>query len=64
MPWFIVILVPLAVIVMTWAFVANAIRLRRDLDRRFDDFRDRLETQANSTVDALLKAESRHDNSA
>jgi len=64
MPWFIVILVPLAVIVMAWAFVANAIRLRRDLDRRFDDFRDRLETQANSTVDALLKAESRNDNSA
>ncbi len=64
MPWFIVIFVPLAVIVMMWAFVANAIRLKRDLDRRFDDFRDRLETQANSTVDALLKAEPRNDNSA
>ena len=64
MRWFILIFVPLAMIVMMWAFVANAIRLKRDLDRRINDFRDRLETQANSTVDALLKAEPRNDNSA
>jgi hypothetical protein len=63
MPLFIIILVPLAVIVMIGAFVANAIALKRDLDRRFEDFRDRLETQANSTLDTLLKAESCNDNS-
>jgi hypothetical protein len=44
-------------------FVGNAITLKRDLDRRFDAFRDRLETEANSTLDALLEAKPCSDNS-
>ena len=51
------------VIVMIRAFVRNAITLKRDVDRRFDHFRSRLETEANSTLDAFLKANSAKDNS-
>lgn len=63
MPWIILIVAPLLVIVMIGAFVRNAITLKRDIDRRFEDFRARLETEANSKLDALLKANSANDNS-
>lgn len=40
---------------MLWSFVRNAIALKRDVDKRFDDFRDRLADEAKTTVDPLLR---------
>lgn len=40
---------------MFWSFVRNAIALKRDVDKRFDDFRDRLADEAETTVDPLLR---------
>jgi hypothetical protein len=63
MPLIIAILACLLIIVMIGAFVRNALALKRDLDRRFVDFRARLETEANSTLEAFLKANEGQDNS-
>jgi hypothetical protein len=40
---------------MLWSFVRNAIALKRDVDKRFDDFRERLADEAETTVDPLLR---------
>ena len=40
---------------MLWSFVRNAIALKRDVDKRFDEFRDRLADDARTTVDPLLR---------
>lgn len=57
----VVIVASLLVMVMVWAFVRNAIRLKRDIDRRFDLLRDRLEGEANAALDPLLKTKSGDD---
>ena len=61
MPLFITILALLLVVAMIYAFVRNAIRLRRDVDRRFDHFRARLESEATTTLDPILKPNSADD---
>ena len=43
------------VVVMTWAFVRNAMALRRDLNKRFDALGERLADEAESTIDPLLR---------
>ena len=48
--------VVLGVIGLAIAFVINAKTLRRDLNRRRDAFRARLENEANSMLDDLLNA--------
>jgi sensor domain CHASE-containing protein len=61
MPLIIAILVTLMVIVLTRAFVMNAITLKRDIDRRFSELQVRLESEANSTLDALLERNAEED---
>jgi hypothetical protein len=56
MAWLAIVLIAF-VILLTRSLVLNALRLKRDVDKRFDDLRDRLERQANSTVDPLLKSD-------
>jgi hypothetical protein len=55
MPLIIAILVALFVIVLTRCLVMNAVALKHDINKRFDDLRVRLESEANSTVDLILK---------
>jgi hypothetical protein len=50
------LLLAILVIALTRSFILNALALRRDLNRRFDDLRARLEDEANSTVDHLLNS--------
>jgi hypothetical protein len=60
-PTFVVVLVtlaPLVVLVMIWAFARNAIAMKRDLDQRFERLRKDLETDANETIDPLLRERS------
>lgn len=56
MPVIVAILAALLVVVLTRAFVINAMALKRDIERRFDELRVRLESEANSTLDGFLKA--------
>jgi hypothetical protein len=61
---FIVILTPLLVLAMIWAFTRNAIAMKRDLDQRFDRFRNRLETDATKAIEALFRERSGKDGSS
>lgn len=63
MPLIIAILVTLLVIVLTRCFVINAMALKRDIDRRFDELRVRLESEASSMLDGFLKANAGEDSS-
>ena len=54
MPVIVAILLAILIIALTRSFILNALALRRDLNKRFDDLRARLEDEANSTVDHLL----------
>jgi hypothetical protein len=49
------LIVTVVVGAMIWSFVRNAMALKRDVDKRFDDFRVRLADEAESTVDPLLR---------
>ena len=50
------VLVVLAIFAaMVWSFARNALALKRDVDKRFEDFRDRLADEAETTVDPLLR---------
>ena len=40
---------------MAWSFARNALALKRDVDKRFDEFRVRLADEAESAVDPLLR---------
>jgi hypothetical protein len=55
-PLIIAILAALFVVALTIGFVRNALALKRDINRRFDDLRVRLESEANATLDGLLNA--------
>lgn len=59
----IVALATILVVVLARYFVLNAIALRRDVDRRFEDFRVRLERDANSTLQDLLDTKTSDDSS-
>jgi hypothetical protein len=48
------VLVLVLVIAMIPSFVRNAVALKRDVDKRFDDFSVRLADQAKSTVEPFL----------
>ena len=52
--WLLVIVTSLVVLVMIWAFVRNAIAMKRDVDQRFDRLRRRLETDATKAIEPLL----------
>jgi hypothetical protein len=58
MPWLIPLCLCLALLgivtAIFFAALANARRLRRDLNDRFDDLQARLEKQANALADELL----------
>ena len=55
MPWITAAILLLAIIALTTSFVRNARRLRRDFNHKVTAFRVRLEEDANSVVDTLLK---------
>jgi sensor domain CHASE-containing protein len=55
MPLIIAIALVLLVLALVSSFFVNALRLRRDVNHRLNVFRARLEAQANSVVDDLLK---------
>ena len=40
---------------MIWSFARNALALKRDVDKRFEDFRERLADEAESTVEPLIR---------
>ena len=63
MPLIIAVLVILLVIVLTRSFVINAMALKRDIDRRFDELRIRLADEASSTLDGFLRASGDDDGS-
>ena len=50
----ILVIAVLLVIAMTRSFIRNAIELRRDINKRFDDLSVRLEDEARSTIKPLL----------
>ena len=61
LPLFIVIAAVTLVILMIWAFARNAIRMKRDIDRRFDRLRTRLERDASDALEPLLRKKPRQD---
>jgi hypothetical protein len=54
MRWMVASGVVLGVVTLARAFLIQARAIRRDMNRRFDALRDRLEQSANSIVDNLL----------
>jgi hypothetical protein len=56
MPWIIAILVVFMIVVLTGAFVRNALAIRRDVNRRFSEIQARLERDANSVLDDFLRS--------
>jgi hypothetical protein len=55
---FIVVLAPLIVLVMIWAFVRHAIAMKRDVDQRFERLQRRLEADATKAIEPLLREKS------
>jgi hypothetical protein len=54
MRWILASVVGLGIVTLARAFLIQARAIRRDMNRRFDALRDRLEQSANSVVDNLL----------
>ncbi len=59
-----VIVTPILVVAMIWAFARNAIAMKRDVDERFDRLRRRLENDATKTIETLLRDGSDKNNSS
>jgi membrane protein required for beta-lactamase induction len=59
-----VVLLALLIMVLIGSFFVNAVRIRRDVNKKLNAFRTRLEEQANSVVDELLKAHPADDRSS
>jgi hypothetical protein len=55
---FIVILAPVLVLFMIWAFARNAIAMKRDLDQRFERLQSRLESDATKAIETLWRERS------
>ena len=55
MRWIIALSALFGVAALARAFLMNARLIRRDVNKRFDAIRARLESSANSVVDELLK---------
>jgi hypothetical protein len=58
MAWILAIALILLLIAITRACVINAIALKRDINTRFEDFRAKLEREANATVGDFLQSNS------
>jgi hypothetical protein len=56
----ILVLLALALLTLTAFFIVNAVAIKRDMNSRLDEFRDRLEADANSIVDDLLDSSRPH----
>jgi hypothetical protein len=54
MPWIVPALLMLLVIALTRASVINALEIKRDMNKRFNELRTRLEQDANSVLDDFL----------
>jgi hypothetical protein len=54
------VLLALALLILTTFFIVKTMAIRRDMNRRLDEFRDRLEADANSIVDDLLDSTRPH----
>jgi hypothetical protein len=54
MAWILALALTLLIAVMIRAFLINAIAMKRDIDKRFDDLRVRLEHEATSTIEPFL----------
>ena len=54
------VLLALALLILTTFFIVKTMAIRRDMNRRLDEFRDRLEADANSIVDDLLDSSRPH----
>jgi hypothetical protein len=61
MSWIGAIFLALLLVALTRVFIINAQRINRDMNRRLDEFQARLENDANSVVDAFLKANQADD---
>lgn len=58
------VLFALALLTLTAVLIINAVAIRRDMNRKLDLFRDRLEADANSIVDDLLDSSQPQDQDA
>ena len=63
MPWILAALVILLILGLTRIFVINAQTIWRDMTRNFDNFRARLERDANDVVDHILRPNHGDDDS-
>jgi hypothetical protein len=54
------VLLALALLILTTFFIVKTMAIRRDMNRRLDEFRDRLVADANSIVDDLLDSTRPH----
>jgi len=54
------VLLALALLILTTFFIVKTMAIRRDMNHRLDEFRDRLEADANSIVDDLLDSSRPH----
>jgi hypothetical protein len=54
MSWILAILVVLVLIALIGLFILNAYLIRRDMKKRFDGFRARLENEANALLGHIL----------
>jgi hypothetical protein len=54
------VLLALALLILTTFFIVKTMAIRRDMNRRLDEFRDRLEADANLIVDDLLDSTRPH----
>lgn len=64
MTWLVVVLLAIVLIAMTVFFIVNALVIKRDMNKKLDEFRDRLEADANSLVDDLLESGRTRDQDA
>lgn len=64
MTWLVVALLAIVLIAMTIFFIVNALVIKRDMNKKLDEFRDRLEADANSIVDDLLESSRTQDQDA
>ena len=60
----ILVLFALALLTLTVVFIFNALVIKRDINKKLDEFRDRLEADANSIVDDLLESSRPQDQDA
>jgi hypothetical protein len=54
MSWLLVVVLVLLLAGLTCVCIVNAVRIKRDATRRLNDFRTRLEDEANSVLKDLL----------